>query len=46
MFRDAEMVEKNSQMSLIFYVLEEMIIEGTEKLWNWAATGSWDCFEV
>jgi len=33
MFRNSEMVEKNSKMSLIFYVPEETITEGTE-LWD------------
>lgn len=46
MFRNSEMVEKNSKMSLTFYMPEEMITEGTEELQDWAVTNSWDCFEV
>lgn len=46
MFRNSGMVEENSKMSLIFYMPEEMITEGTEELWDWAVTDSLDYLEV
>lgn len=36
----------NSKMSWIFYMPEEIITEGTEELWDWAVTDSWDHFEL
>lgn len=40
------MVENNSKMSLIFYMAEKTITEGTSELWDQTVADSWDRFEV
>lgn len=44
--RKSEMVENNSKMSLIFYMAEKTITEGTSELWDQTVADSWDRFEV
>lgn len=44
--RKSEMAENNSKMSLIFYMPEKTITEGTRELWDQTVADSWDRFEV